>query len=56
MQIGRLFVVDLGTGSERLWRFEFVVREGEDATMMASREKIMEIVLPYLTHSGSEYG
>lgn len=33
-----------------------MVKQGEDAMMMASSEKAMEIILPYLTHSGSEYG
>jgi hypothetical protein len=45
-----------GNGVERLWRFEFVVKPGEDAMMMAGKQKTMEIILPYLTHAGFEYG
>jgi len=45
-----------GTGAERLWRFEFVVQRDEDAMMMASDEKITEILAPYLSHAGSKYG
>jgi hypothetical protein len=45
-----------GTGVERLWRFEFVVQNGEDSQLMASTKKTMEILEPYLTHPGSKYG
>jgi hypothetical protein len=45
-----------GSGAQRLWRFEFVVKKSEDPMQMATRESIMEIILPYLTHSGSKYG
>ncbi|OAL35503.1 hypothetical protein AYO20_05122 [Fonsecaea nubica] len=45
-----------GPRSERLWRFEFVVDQGEDPQEMATWEKTSEIVLPYLTHPGAYYG
>ncbi|KAE8143797.1 hypothetical protein BDV38DRAFT_289648 [Aspergillus pseudotamarii] len=45
-----------GLPSDRLWRFEFVVAPGEDGTEMAQRNKIREVVVPYITHSGSRYG
>jgi len=32
------------------------VKREEDAMMMASDKKTMEIILPYLTHAGSQYG
>lgn len=43
-------------GVERLWRFEFVVQEGEDAMLMATEKETTKILLPYLTHGGSKYG
>lgn len=39
-----------------MWRFEFVVREGEDGIKMASSEETRKIIFPYLTHQGSRYG
>lgn len=45
-----------GNGEQRLWRFEFVVKPDEDPMQMASREKTMEMILPYLTLPGSKYG
>jgi hypothetical protein len=45
-----------GTAVERLWRFETVLQKGEDAMKMASREKTMEIILPYLAHRESKFG
>ncbi len=45
-----------GLPSDRLWRFEFVVLDGEDGVTMASPEKIREVVHPYITHAGSKYG
>ncbi|KIX10084.1 uncharacterized protein Z518_01165 [Rhinocladiella mackenziei CBS 650.93] len=45
-----------GHRDERLWRFEFVVEEGEDPQAMACSEKTMQIIVPYLTHPGSIYG
>ncbi|KAG4441837.1 hypothetical protein IFR05_002701 [Cadophora sp. M221] len=43
-------------GDERLWRFEFVVQEGEDPMLMATEKETTKIILPYLTHDGSKYG
>ncbi|KPI43783.1 3-(3-hydroxy-phenyl)propionate/3-hydroxycinnamic acid hydroxylase [Cyphellophora attinorum] len=45
-----------GNGQRRLWRFEFVVRRGEDAATMAEIENAMDIVHPYLTLPGSSFG
>ncbi|MCJ1244020.1 hypothetical protein MMC30_001217 [Trapelia coarctata] len=45
-----------GLEKDRLWRFEFVVKPGEDNLEMASTEKTREIIMPYLTHPGSQYG
>ncbi|KAE8374197.1 hypothetical protein BDV26DRAFT_296196 [Aspergillus bertholletiae] len=45
-----------GMPSDRLWRFEFVVQDGEDGEEMAKANKINDIVVPYLTHPGSRYG
>ena len=45
-----------GLESDRLWRFEFVVHEGEDGVKMASPTETQKIIFPYLTHSGSRYG
>lgn len=45
-----------GLPSDRLWRFEFVVRPGEDPQRMATQEEITKIIYPYLTHDGSRYG
>ncbi|RYN75632.1 hypothetical protein AA0120_g11999 [Alternaria tenuissima] len=45
-----------GLPADRLWRFEFVVLEGEDGMDMAGREKIQQVVYPYITHPGSKYG
>lgn len=45
-----------GLPSDRLWRFEFVVRPGEDPWKMATKEQISRIIYPYLTHEGSRYG
>jgi hypothetical protein len=45
-----------GNGEENLWRFEFVVKPGEDGMEMASEARAMKIILPYLTHPGSKYG
>ncbi|KAI5373103.1 hypothetical protein J4E82_008203 [Alternaria postmessia] len=45
-----------GLPADRLWRFEFVVLEGEDGVDMAGREKIQQVVYPYITHPGSKYG
>ncbi len=45
-----------GPPSDRLWRFEFVIKRDEDGWVMATPEKIKEIVFPYITHSGQRYG
>ncbi|RFU31743.1 hypothetical protein B7463_g4613, partial [Scytalidium lignicola] len=45
-----------GLESDRLWRFEFVVRNGEDGNEMASPPMIKKVVFPYLKHKGSRYG
>ncbi|KAL2835877.1 hypothetical protein BJY01DRAFT_252315 [Aspergillus pseudoustus] len=45
-----------GLPSDRLWRFEFVVRPGEDPDEMAASEKTMEIISPYITHKGKGFG
>ncbi|KAL4743714.1 hypothetical protein BDV11DRAFT_214225 [Aspergillus similis] len=45
-----------GLASDRLWRFEFVVLEGEDSDKMASPEKTREVIFSYLTHAGKRYG
>ncbi|KAL3455996.1 hypothetical protein BJX64DRAFT_297100 [Aspergillus heterothallicus] len=45
-----------GLPADRLWRFEFVVRPGEDADLMATGEKTAEIIFPYITHDGKRYG
>lgn len=45
-----------GTGAERLWRFEFVVKGEEDPMAMASEKETTRIIKPYLTHDGSNYG
>ncbi|BAE66489.1 unnamed protein product [Aspergillus oryzae RIB40] len=45
-----------GLQTDRLWRFEFVVRPGEDGYEMAKPESIKNIVFPNVTHQGSRYG
>ncbi|KAJ5593870.1 monooxygenase [Penicillium hispanicum] len=45
-----------GHSEDRLWRFEFVVSPGEDDMEMAQRDRVREVVYPYLTHSGRRYG
>lgn len=44
-----------GPLQERLWRLEFVVKQGEDPMLMSSDAKTMGILMPYLTHPGSKY-
>ncbi|KNG87893.1 monooxygenase [Aspergillus nomiae NRRL 13137] len=44
-----------GLQRDRLWRFEFVVRPGEDGYEMAKPESIRKIVFPYVTHRGCQY-
>ena len=45
-----------GPPADRLWRFEFVVHDGEDPTAMAGPESTCKIIYPYITHPGSRYG
>jgi hypothetical protein len=45
-----------GLHIDRLWRFEFVVLEGEDGEEMAKPEMVKKIVFPYITHLGKRYG
>ncbi|KAJ5679876.1 monooxygenase [Penicillium macrosclerotiorum] len=45
-----------GRPEDRLWRFEFVILPGEDEMEMAGRDKVREVVYPYLTHLGSRFG
>lgn len=45
-----------GLPSDRLWRFEFVVLEGEDGEAMSKPEMIEKVVAPYFKHPGSRYG
>ncbi|KAI9712045.1 MAG: hypothetical protein M1820_001754 [Bogoriella megaspora] len=45
-----------GLPTDRLWRFEFVIKKGEDGDAMSTPEKVKEIVWPYLTHAGSRFG
>ncbi|KFY79038.1 hypothetical protein V499_01921 [Pseudogymnoascus sp. VKM F-103] len=45
-----------GRTEDRLWRFEFVVKEGEDKNQMSSQEETRRIILPYLRHPGKKYG
>lgn len=45
-----------GRPEDRLWRFEFVVKDDEDGAEMATEKETRRIILPYLTHPGSQYG
>ncbi|KAH9844686.1 putative monooxygenase [Teratosphaeria destructans] len=45
-----------GVVQRRLWRFEYVVKEGEDGEKLCQPESIKQIVYPYLRHPGSRYG
>ena len=45
----------VGRTEDRLWRFEFVVKDGEDGNVMATQEEASKIIFPYLTHKGSRY-
>ncbi|VUC24151.1 unnamed protein product [Clonostachys rosea] len=45
-----------GLECDRLWRFEFLVVDGEDDMWMAGPEMIQQVVYPYLRHPGSRYG
>ena len=45
-----------GRRQDRLWRFEFVVQNGEDGNEMATFENASSVIFPYLTHEGTKYG
>ncbi|KAK0262738.1 hypothetical protein LTR35_017666 [Friedmanniomyces endolithicus] len=45
-----------GLPADRLWRFEFLVRKGEDPVKMATSENTSKIIYPYITHPGRRYG
>ncbi|KAI1616223.1 monooxygenase [Exophiala viscosa] len=45
-----------GLPSDQLWRFEFVVRKGEDGNRMASQAETSKIIHPYIAHPGRRYG
>ena len=45
-----------GQPEDHLWRFEFVVRKGEDGNELSTESKLHDIILPYLTHPGQRYG
>ncbi|KFZ13759.1 hypothetical protein V502_06464 [Pseudogymnoascus sp. VKM F-4520 (FW-2644)] len=45
-----------GRTEDRLWRFEFVVKEGEDGNQMSTQEETRRIIFPYLRHPGKKYG
>ncbi|KAF2031485.1 hypothetical protein EK21DRAFT_110855 [Setomelanomma holmii] len=47
-----------GTAADRLWRlwrFEFVIRPGEDSAVMSSGDEMRELVFPYITHPASRH-
>ncbi|EHA21368.1 hypothetical protein ASPNIDRAFT_136903, partial [Aspergillus niger ATCC 1015] len=41
-----------GLPADRLWRFEYIIHEGEDGYVMASPAEMRRIVYPYITHKG----
>ena len=45
-----------GGKEDRLWRFEFVVKEGEDGHVMASKTEAKKVIFPYLTYPGKRFG
>ncbi|KAH8705419.1 hypothetical protein BGW36DRAFT_456886 [Talaromyces proteolyticus] len=45
-----------GLPKDRLWRFEFVVLNGESPQEMATFQKMAEVVYPYITHPGKRHG
>lgn len=45
-----------GLAEDRLWRFEFVVKDGEDGNQMSTQDETRKIILPYLRHPGRKYG
>ncbi len=46
----------IGPRSDRLWRFEFAILKGENKKDMSDLQRVKDVVLPYLTHSGRRYG
>lgn len=44
-----------GLRDTRLWRFEFVVHNGEDGLEMAKVENVKKVVYPYLIHRKERY-
>ena len=44
-----------GLPGDRLWRFEFVVKAGEDGMEMAGHESLRKVIFPYLTHPKEKY-
>ena len=45
-----------GLPDRRLWRFEYILNEGEDPVAMSEDVAWRKIVMPYLTHDGANYG
>jgi 2-polyprenyl-6-methoxyphenol hydroxylase-like FAD-dependent oxidoreductase len=45
-----------GIPEKRLWRFEYIINEGEDPWAMADPQVMRDIIYPYITHKGSRYG
>jgi hypothetical protein len=45
-----------GIPSKRLWRFEYIINQGEDPWEMAEPQVVRDIIYPYITHKGSRYG
>jgi hypothetical protein len=45
-----------GRTEDRLWRFEFVVKTGEDAEKMATTAETRKIIFPYLKQPGKRFG
>jgi hypothetical protein len=45
-----------GLPEDRLWRFEFVVKPGENGEQLSMETNLRKIVYPYLTHPGNRYG
>ncbi|ETS77007.1 hypothetical protein PFICI_10881 [Pestalotiopsis fici W106-1] len=45
-----------GRPEERLWRFEFVVKNGENGQELVQSDRLNDILRPYFTHPGSRFG
>src|SRR5579859_3750433 len=41
-----------GIASRRLWRFEYIINEGEDPWAKAEPQAVKDIIYPYITHKG----